>query len=35
MKSRFAAYVILVLMMFTMGHSAQRLVLAEYFTNAG
>jgi len=35
MKSRLTTQVILMLTLFALGHTAERLVLAEYFTNAG
>ena len=35
MKSRLTILVILMLTLFTLGYTAERLVLAEYFTNAG
>jgi len=35
MKSRATLIAILMLSLFALGHSAERLVLAEYFTNAG
>ena len=35
MKNRLTLLVILMLSLFAVGHTAERLVLAEYFTNAG
>lgn len=34
-KNRFATVVMILLALFALGHTAERLVLAEYFTNAG
>ena len=35
MKNRLTILVVLMLSIFALGHSADRLVLTEYFTNAG
>ncbi len=34
-KNRFASVVMILLALFAFGHAVERLVLAEYFTNAG
>lgn len=35
MRNRLASVMMILLALFALGHSAERLVLAEYFTNAG
>lgn len=35
MRNRAALIVIVILSLFALGHGAERLVLTEYFTNAG
>jgi len=35
MKNKLASVVMILLALFALGHTAERLVLAEYFTNAG
>jgi hypothetical protein len=35
MKNKLMIHIILVLSIFALGHAAERLVLNEYFTNAG
>ncbi len=34
-KNRLTAVLMVLLALFALGHTAERLVLAEYFTNAG